>query len=158
MVMAPNHIHCDRDMLIGYPSGLSPRAQHPGSQLHLLHGSLFDVKCTNFYCNYVKRNDFTDPIVPALAIPKDGPQPAPSSTDKTGAEATDLLYGAMGSRKTANTASSREADISDENVPIPELHVRDLPHCPECKDGLLRPGKPPSLYIAPIPSLLNLIT
>lgn len=33
-----------------------------------------------------------------------------------------------------------ELDISDEQVPLPALPVEVLPHCPQCKDGLLRPG------------------
>ena len=36
--------------------------------------------------------------------------------------------------------SRRELDISDDQVPIPELRIADLPHCPKCKHGLLRPG------------------
>ena len=52
--------------------GLSPRAGHPPDQLKLLHGNLFDVKCWDEYgCGYTRHNDFTDPIVPALAIPED---------------------------------------------------------------------------------------
>ena len=52
--------------------GLSPRAGHPADQLKLLHGNLFDVKCWHAYsCGYIRHNDFTDPIVPALAIPED---------------------------------------------------------------------------------------
>ncbi len=50
--------------------GLSPRAHHPAETLELLHGSLYDVKCTNFHCDYVEQNNFTDPIVPALEIPQ----------------------------------------------------------------------------------------
>jgi NAD-dependent deacetylase sirtuin 5 len=52
--------------------GLSPRAQHPPEQLKLLHGSLFDLKCSDFFCSYVERDNYTDPIVPALATPTDG--------------------------------------------------------------------------------------
>lgn len=33
-----------------------------------------------------------------------------------------------------------ELDISDEQVPLPSLSVDLLPHCPKCKEGLLRPG------------------
>jgi NAD+-dependent protein deacetylase sirtuin 5 len=113
---------------------------HPDSQLHLLHGSLFDVRCTSFYCNYAKKNDFSDPIAPALAIPKSGVQPLPSATDKTGAEATKSLYEAMDMKNKTAERTSDEVDIADENVPIPELHLQDLPHCPECHDGILRPG------------------
>lgn len=49
--------------------GLSPRAKHPQANLELLHGSLSTVKCVNFDCDYVDHNNFTDPIVPALALP-----------------------------------------------------------------------------------------
>ena len=126
----------------GGHSGLSQRAHHPADKLHLLHGNLFDVRCTEFYCDYAEKDNFTDPIVPALAIPTDGPQPAPSSADHTGAEAADSLYGAMGhSNANANAASTgKELDISDATIPIPEIRTADLPHCPKCKTGLLRPG------------------
>jgi NAD+-dependent protein deacetylase sirtuin 5 len=51
---------------------LSPRAGHPAEQLKLLHGNLFDIKCWDEYrCGYSRKNDYTDPIVPALAIPAD---------------------------------------------------------------------------------------
>ncbi|RQM05965.1 hypothetical protein DH86_00002518, partial [Scytalidium sp. 3C] len=48
--------------------GLHQRTNHPSSQLKLLHGSLFDVKCWNESCNYYESNNFTDPIVPSLAV------------------------------------------------------------------------------------------
>lgn len=97
--------------------GLSPRAHHPPSQLKLLHGSLFDVKCSDFFCNFTQRDNYTDPIVPALAIPTD---------------ASDVT--------TTSARAQRELDISDENVDLPELDFSHLPKCPECKRGLLRPG------------------
>lgn len=34
----------------------------------------------------------------------------------------------------------KELDIADDGVEIPELTIKDLPHCPGCKTGLLRPG------------------
>ncbi|KAL2870342.1 SIR2 family NAD-dependent protein deacylase [Aspergillus lucknowensis] len=114
--------------------GLSQRANHPLDQLHLLHGNLFTVKCTSFYCNYSRANDFTDPIVPALAIPKNFPEPRPSSDDKTGEEASKSLDDAM------KAGGERELDISDERVPLAPLSRDVLPQCPECKEGLLRPG------------------
>ncbi|KAH8730777.1 DHS-like NAD/FAD-binding domain-containing protein [Phaeosphaeriaceae sp. PMI808] len=97
--------------------GLSPRAHHPAPQLKLLHGSLFDVKCSDFFCNYVERNNYTDPIVPALAIPTDESDPT-----------------------TTSALAARELDISDESVALPELTNDHLPKCPACKTGLLRPG------------------
>jgi len=131
-------------LISGLWLGLSQRANHPRDKLHLLHGSLFDVRCTSFYCNYAEQDNFTDPIVSALAIPKEGPQPAPSTTDKTGTEATESLYSAMKQSKTNDSAappsSSKELDISDDSIPIPDIPLQDLPHCPKCKTGLLRPG------------------
>ncbi|KAF1957168.1 DHS-like NAD/FAD-binding domain-containing protein [Byssothecium circinans] len=97
--------------------GLSPRAKHPEDKLKLLHGSLFDVKCSDFFCNYTESNNYTDPIVPALAIPTDESDPT-----------------------TTSALQARELDISDESVTLPELDSSHLPKCPACKRGLLRPG------------------
>lgn len=36
--------------------------------------------------------------------------------------------------------TGKELDISDDRVEIPELDAKDLPHCPKCGSGLLRPG------------------
>ncbi|KAF1980849.1 DHS-like NAD/FAD-binding domain-containing protein [Aulographum hederae CBS 113979] len=97
--------------------GLSQRANHPSSSLKLIHGSLFDVKCTDFYCTHTEAN-FTDPIVPALEIPTiDDREIDPTS----------------------NT-TREEVDISDINVKLTDVPVKDLPHCPTCETGLLRPG------------------
>ncbi|KAN0079020.1 DHS-like NAD/FAD-binding domain containing protein [Elaphomyces granulatus] len=120
--------------------GLSPRANHPSEQLHLLHGSLFDIKCSSDTCTYSRKDDFTEPIVPALAIPKAGPQLEPSVNDKTGEEATKALYAVMESKQSERQHDGvNELDISDERVPIPDLSDEDLPHCPQCNE-LLRPG------------------
>ncbi|KAK5166991.1 uncharacterized protein LTR77_007720 [Saxophila tyrrhenica] len=107
--------------------GLSQRANHPPEQLQLLHGTLFELKCASRSCEYRETN-FTDPVVPALAIPTDG-------VDPTSTEA----------RKSANSqleaqAQGKDLDISDEKVPLPFLTTYDLPHCPKCKKNLLRPG------------------
>jgi NAD-dependent deacetylase sirtuin 5 len=104
-------------MLTCRATGLSPRANHPEESLKLLHGSLFDVKCSDFFCNYLEKNNYTDPIVPALAIPTSGEDPT-----------------------TTAARAARELDIADENVAIPELSYEHLPKCPKCKRGLLRPG------------------
>lgn len=89
---------------------LSQRADHPSDRLHLLHGTLFDLKCSDERCDYREEN-YTDPVVPALAIPADQAQPAGSVVD-----------------------------ISDSMVALPSLTTYDLPHCPKCKRNLLRPG------------------
>ncbi|RDW81434.1 SIR2 family NAD-dependent protein deacylase [Aspergillus mulundensis] len=117
--------------------GLSQRADHPPEQLHLLHGNLYTVKCTSFYCKYTRENDFTDPIVPALAIPKNFPEPRPSTHNKTGEEASKSLSNAMEQQL---EQEGKELDISDARIPLHPINHEDLPHCPECKEGLLRPG------------------
>lgn len=79
------------------------------------------MKCSDFFCKHLQVDNYTDPIVPALAIPttSDGDEIDPSSNAaRTG---TDL-------------------DISDANIDLPELDTAHLPHCPTCKTGLLRPG------------------
>ena len=108
--------------------GLSPRAGHPENQLKLLHGSLFDVKCFNeSTCGYTRKNDFTDPIVPALALP--------SISDTT----TDTAR-ATTTTTTKQHALLTGADISDISIPLPQIPLHDLPICPKCKTQLLRPG------------------
>lgn len=90
--------------------GLSPRAHHPREQLEMLHGSLFDLKCTAFDCSYSEKDNFKDPLVPALEIPKDPADP------------------------------SKDLDISQVTSPLREVGNKELPRCPRCKHGLLRPG------------------
>ena len=99
--------------------GLSPRANHPPEQLQLLHGNLFQLKCFSRNCDYRETN-FTDPVVPALAIPTSGEDPTTKEALKAQAKGQDL-------------------DISDIKVPLPSLKSKDLPHCPKCESNLLRP-------------------
>lgn len=47
---------------------LSQRAKHPAQNIQLVHGSLFDIKCTNPQCTYVDSDNYTDPLVPALEL------------------------------------------------------------------------------------------
>lgn len=112
--------------------GLSQRANHPAEKLHLLHGNLFDVRCTEFYCDYAEKDNFTDPIVPALAIPTAGPQPVPSSTG--------AMIHSDTNHAPAIPSPDTELDLSSTSTPLPPLRTADLPHCPKCTTGLLRPG------------------
>jgi len=95
--------------------GLSQRANHPREQLKLLHGSLFDIKCFN--CSRIELNNFDDPFHPSLEITS-------GEDDRLAAS--------------SNTMSSRIAQL-DPATP-PTIPAADLPKCPECKTGLLRPG------------------
>lgn len=96
--------------------GLSQRAEHPPKQLHLLHGTLFDIQCSDRKgCGYSELNFNRTPITPALAIPTSGVD--------------------------ATSNQARMLDISDINVPLQDgLGWDDLPSCPKCKDCLMRPG------------------
>lgn len=95
--------------------GLSPRAGHPAEQLKLLHGSLYDIKCFG-NCGYIDKDNYTDPVVPALAIPRDGQSQ----------ETNPLIKG---------------IDISSAAANLPSIPVHELPQCPSCNKSLLRPGK-----------------
>lgn len=79
--------------------------------------------------------------MPALDIPRSA-EPELSTTDKTGEQAAKSLHSALESGKEQWTEQpgGKELDISDESVPLPALSRDVLPHCPSCKDGLLRPG------------------
>ena len=114
--------------------GLSQRANHPIQQLHLLHGNLFRVKCSSYKCDY-SRDDYTDPIVPSLAIPRTS---NPSSNDKTGQEASKSITKALEEKQTETEEQEEEEDISNESTPLPSIKAKDLPHCPKC-NHLLRP-------------------
>lgn len=47
--------------------GLHQRANHNSKKLLEFHGSLFDVKCTNFICTY-KSTNYSDPLTPSLNV------------------------------------------------------------------------------------------
>ena len=87
----------------------------------------------------MEHDNFTDPIVPALDIPREGPRPEPSGSDTTGEEASQAVSGAL-QHASAAASSLNEIDISDDRVDIAQLQIEDLPKCPECSSGLLRPG------------------
>lgn len=80
------------------------------------------MKCSDFFCTHIEKNNYTDPLVPALAIPTDESDPTTTSA------------------LAARGVQPHELDISDENVALPEIDYNHLPKCPECKRGLLRPG------------------
>ena len=80
----------------------------------------------------MQKDDFTDPIAPALAIPMD-------ESDPTTIEARANAAGNANAGGDQN-GNPRELDISDSQVPLAKLRVEDLPQCPQCQHGLLRPG------------------
>ena len=82
--------------------------------------------------------------MPALAITTN--EPTPSSTDKTGAEATASLYDAMGIGSNPAAGNSRispslqmRVNKLDPNAHAETIPAPDLPRCPRCNE-LLRPA------------------
>lgn len=102
---------CWQTLTVSY-TGLSSRAGHPTDRLRLLHGSILDLKCFD-ECGYVERDNLSDPLCPAL----EAASAVNTPPDNTG-----------------------RLPLLDPKVPVPEIDVKDLPHCPKCKTGLLRPG------------------
>ena len=99
------------------PQGLHLRANHPLSQLKLLHGSLFNIKCSNEEgCGWTQPGTNTDdPFCPALAAASVDP---PSN----------------------DPAAPLIPLLDPSNTSIAKVSPSDLPRCPQCKTGLQRPG------------------
>jgi NAD-dependent deacetylase sirtuin 5 len=87
--------------------------------LKLLHGSLFDVKC--FSCPVIIKDIYDDPFHRSLAITSD-------SDDRLDPSRKDPSTTTESSLPTTSTSNTETIDPST------------LPHCPQCKTGLLRPG------------------
>ncbi|KAF7553181.1 hypothetical protein G7Z17_g3799 [Cylindrodendrum hubeiense] len=83
---------------------------HPSDQLRTLHGSLFDIKCSNNACGWIQHGNYDDPFCPALA---------PASVDMPPGEKLPLL---------------------DPYHRIKHVTEDEIPKCPSCNKGLQRPG------------------
>ncbi|RLV92170.1 hypothetical protein JA1_003427 [Spathaspora sp. JA1] len=100
--------------------GLSSRSGHCKENLYEIHGSLFDLKCTSFTCNYVDHDNFKQPLTKVLSD-------------------TEYEYDPSQNRK--RTMGEQEISISPQFKPVMTIPENELPQCPVCKDGsLLRPG------------------
>ncbi len=77
--------------------------------------------------------------MPALAIPTRISQSDPSKTSEPGSARSDI---SEESTKPAfpKPEASEELDISDDRVELAEVGIENLPKCPRCQDGILRPG------------------
>lgn len=90
------------------------------------------MRCEDGSCGYVRRDDCSDPISPALAIPENEASIAAQSN----AGPALALQAAVAKR----AALMKAVDISNAEVPLPSIPRDSLPHCPKCKTSLLRPG------------------
>lgn len=101
--------------------GLLIRAGHPKEKLHEIHGSLFDLRCTSFMCNYVDHDNFKNPLTKSLAD-------------------TEFEYDKSG-RKRKIIDETEANKLSPQFAPVKQIPEEELPQCPVCEDGsLLRPG------------------
>lgn len=92
--------------------GLSQRANHDEKSLIEMHGSLFTLKCTSFLCTYVEKNNYVHPL-------------------------TDQLKDCEDEFEFVSKENRNKKRFKQVKLQMSEL---DLPHCPECETGLLRPG------------------
>lgn len=106
--------------------GLNLRAGHDAEHLMELHGDLFTLKCTDFFCNYVETNNFKDPLTQALKCTDNFSEYREKKNCKRAANDKD------------DPGSTKRLRVESPEIEL-ELTVDDLPKCPKC-GGLLRPG------------------
>ncbi|KAI1498961.1 Sir2 family protein [Biscogniauxia marginata] len=82
--------------------GLAQRAGHPAAQIRYLHGSLFDLWCSDAKCDYIERDNTNDPLCPALA-------PASEDYDDT-----------------------QQIPLLDPKKEVSRIPKAELLHCPKC--------------------------
>lgn len=112
---------------------------HDPKKLYEIHGSLFTLKCTSFMCNHVEKNNFRQPLTPALEDSefeylnrrKKRSREEEQDTREEG-EFDPLVV--MSRQDTFTSISS-----SPQFEPVKTIDEKDLPRCPVC-DGLMRPG------------------
>lgn len=125
--------------------GLHHRAGHPRESLVELHGSLFELKCTQFLCNYRTRND-KDPFLTS-ALYRYTPRDSQickkrarngSSTDEPKSKRPKN----EDSNEKEDEALSEDSSLQDSEQAdvFPTLDRSDLPNCPRCHQGVLRPA------------------
>ncbi|KAK6464803.1 DHS-like NAD/FAD-binding domain-containing protein [Scheffersomyces coipomensis] len=101
--------------------GLSTRSNHKRETLLEIHGSLFNLKCTGFICNFIDYDNFKNPLTKAL-------------------QDTEYEYDKQ-NRKRPIDGIDENVNVSPQFLPVKQLSEKELPQCPVCDDGtLLRPG------------------
>lgn len=124
--------------------GLHERAGQLDVDLCELHGSVFQVRCTSFFCTYKGKN--TKDLFLTRALKEFTPRDVGIKR-----QLRDQLpeLGKRRKKSSGNKSTTRKNDDYPENVDsqsssdydaLPEIKEEDLPHCPECHEGLLRPG------------------
>ncbi|TVY75792.1 NAD-dependent protein deacylase [Lachnellula suecica] len=145
--------------------GLSQKAKHPKDRLYELHRSLLDIKCSNKECDYYDKDNFEEPVCPALAVDDAIAHFASTAeqsskevvtTNEVASKISSLTVegGKENEGKTdpkpapkfeprpnplADIIASLSPIMTDEMRAEPVPDIKDLPHCPKCS-SLLRPA------------------
>ncbi|TVY39843.1 NAD-dependent protein deacylase [Lachnellula subtilissima] len=103
--------------------GLSQKAKHPKDRLYELHGSLMDVKCSNTECDYYEKDNFTEPICPALAVENAIEAFAPTATQSLNDKASTEE---IASKLAQLTVKRAKKENEKESKPAPTFEPRAL--------------------------------
>lgn len=109
--------------------GLLVRAGTPKDKLYEIHGSLFDLKCTSFTCNYKDHDNFTHPLTESL---RDTEEEFDNCRKRRRDEAP-------GPSQVLGETSGEVSPESPQFKPVKQIDEENLPRCPSCH-ALLRPG------------------
>ncbi|SCU78530.1 LADA_0A06084g1_1 [Lachancea dasiensis] len=127
--------------------GLHQRASHPENSLVELHGNVFGLRCTQFFCNYSSRNNRDRYLTSALRAhtPVDVPRKKrlrKSSEDEESVKGGKKRLLEENRFQTGNVDPGAQSDSTDstEYPSLPTLGAADLPICPACHQGILRPA------------------
>lgn len=134
---------CRKEVLIVTQNvdGLHQKAGQLEEDLCELHGSLFDLQCTSFFCTYRGKN------TKSLFLTSSLREHTPRDVGVKRRYRDQLFPSKKKSKKSSLPLSNIERENDKESGmsssdfdPLPHITKEDLPQCPQCKEGLLRPG------------------
>ncbi|SJM83649.1 related to NAD-dependent protein deacylase [Zygosaccharomyces bailii] len=117
--------------------GLHQRTGQAEEDLCELHGSLFQLRCTSFFCTYKGKN--TKDLFLTSALREFTPRDV-GVKRKLRHQLPSLTKRRKKQDITKKEEDGEESLSSSDFEPLPELKEDSLPHCPKCGEGLLRPG------------------
>lgn len=120
--------------------GLNVRAGHDKRNLLELHGNLFSLKCTDFFCNYTESNNFEHPLTKALQVYDSDNESGNNDYDDDDGSDDQLKNNSHDHDKNNNKKRKKRkvGDSAKQEINL-NLSKDELPRCPAC-GGLLRPG------------------
>lgn len=130
--------------------GLHQRSGQTVETLAELHGSLFNLRCTSFFCGYKGSNskdlfltarlrETTPRELPAKSLRR-GTNKRKRNEDESDEDKDSSQNPRKRIRLNAKACIQEDSATSSDFDPLPHLGLEELPRCPECNEGLLRPG------------------